>query len=959
MKHKKPVYFIVSLVLLSALIACASNSSLRSGFGGLGKAGDPVPFMEDVRTGTLPNGLRYFILENSRPEGRAYLTLAVDAGSILEEDDEQGLAHFVEHMAFNGTRRFPESELVNYLRSLGMRFGPEVNAYTSYDETVYGIEVPVETGDDGLKRIPSKALDVMDDWTYTITFAEKDVDDERSVIMEEYRSRLGAMDRIRRKLLPILYEGSPYAVRYPIGLPEVIEGAPASRLEGFYKKWYRPDNMALILVGDFDAAALEAELSSHFTAPQAETKLNRPHYSLPKPKKGALKAHILTDPELPFTRVDLYFKRPPAVPETTLAGYRNDIIDYLIDHMLSLRFDEAASKSETPYVGAGAGNVRYGFDSRYYVLMAEAKADSAGGYLTEASLEALLREKESMIRYGFSAAELQNAKTALLSNLEQMVSEKDRQESSGFVNQLSSYFLNGGYLTGVEWDLNAVNVLLPGIGEKDIAAAVKAYFEPGDIRVFVMAPEQGEASLPPEARIRELVLSSSKMKLEAPAAAVSEGDLLDRTPEAGKIAAESVDEETGAHIWDLANGARVILRETKNKNNEIALYAMARGGTSSAPVDEDVSVSLAAEMAAASGLGPYSRPELVKKLTGKQVSFSFWTSNYYRGFQGSSTTGDIKTLFEMLYLGLTRTKLDPDAVKAMMDQYRTSLVQQKENPQQVFFDEISRVISGGHPHFKPMEAADLEKLDMEKAMNFLRRCFNPADYTLVITGNLDLKALRPLVESYLASIPGAETFNQWTDLNISRPGATEKKIYKGREEQSIVYMGWFTGAEYSEALSQASQAASEYLDIKMTEEIREKLGGVYSISAGLSASPVPRGELMLQVYFACDPRRADELSAAVQTQLETVVRGPLDTDTFDKSIKALKKEWEANIQSNAYIAQSYANSSVLLKLPLSRLQHRPEDIDAVRPEDIQAALSRLLDSGPARITLYPEHFGEQ
>jgi zinc protease len=959
MKHKKPVYFLVSLVLLSAYIACTSSSALRSGYGGLGKAGDPAPFMEDVRTGTLPNGLRYFILENSRPEGRAYLTLAVDAGSVLEEDDEQGLAHFVEHMAFNGTRRFPESELVNYLRSLGMRFGPEVNAYTGYDETVYGIEVPVETGDNGSKRIPSKALDMMDDWTYAITFAEKDVDDERSVIMEEYRSRLGAIDRIMRKFLPVLYEGSPYAGRYPIGLPEVIEGAPASRLEGFYRKWYRPDNMALILVGDFDAAALEAELPSHFTAPKAETKLNRPRYSLPRPKKGALEIDIFTDPELTFTRVDIYFKRPPAVRSATLDGYRNDVIDYLIDHMLSLRFDEAASKSETPYVGAGAGIIRYGYDSRYYVLMAEAKADSSGRYLTEASLEALLREKESMIRYGFSAPELENAKTALLSDLEQMVSEKDRQESSGLVNQLTSYFLEGGYLTDVEWDLNAVNALLPGIGEKDISAAVKAYFEPGDIKVVIMAPEQEQAALPPEARIREMVLSSSKMKLEAPAATVSGGDLLDRAPEPGEIAAESVDEETGAHIWDLANGARVILRETKNKNNEIALYAMARGGTSSASAGEDVSVKLAAEMAAASGLGPYSRPELVKKLTGKQVSFSFWTSNYYRGFQGSATTGDIKTLFEMLYLGLTQTKFDPDAVKAMMDQYRTSLVQRKESPQQVFFDELSGVISGEHPHFKPMEPADLERLDMEQAMDFLKRCFNPADYTLVITGNLDLKATRPLVERYIASISGAGTFNQWTDLNIKRPGAIEKKIYKGKEDQSIVYMGWFADAEYSEALSQASQAASEYLDIKMTEEIREKLGGVYSISAGLSASPVPRGELMLQVYFACDPRRTDELSAAVRAQLEAAVRGPLDADTFDKSLKALKKEWEANIQSNAYIAQSYVNSSVLLNLPLSRLHHRPESIDAVKPGDIQAALRRVLENGPARITLYPEHFDGQ
>jgi zinc protease len=387
-----PVVGIFSLLCL--FVACGGHS--RSGadvFGGLGAGADPVPFMEKARTGVLPSGLRYFILENARPENRAFLTLAVKAGSVLETDDERGLAHFVEHMAFNGTERFPEAELINYLRSLGMRFGPEVNAYTSYDQTVYGIEVPVETGDDGTRRVPDTALAVIDDWTRAITFDPADIDDERAVIMEEYRSRLGANDRVWQKKLPVIFEGSPYAGRRPIGQPEIIENAPASRLVDFYHKWYRADNMALIFIGDFDAAALEASLAEHFNIAAPDEPVSHPQYDLPKPQKGKTEVLIITDPELVSTRIDVYFKRGRQAPRGDLAYYREEIIDILIDRMLSFRFEEDAMKPDTPYISANAGTARFGTSSRYYVMIARAKTDAA-----EHTLEELLRQKECMLR---------------------------------------------------------------------------------------------------------------------------------------------------------------------------------------------------------------------------------------------------------------------------------------------------------------------------------------------------------------------------------------------------------------------------------------------------------------------------------------------------------------------------------------------------------------------------------
>jgi len=919
-------------------------------WGGMGKPSDPVPLMENLRTGVLPSGLRYFILENSMPENRAYLTLAVKAGSVLEEDDEQGLAHFVEHLAFNGTERFPESKLVSYLRSLGMRFGPEVNAYTSFDQTVYGIEVPVEYDGSGVRRIPDTALAVIDDWTRAITFAPADVDDERPVIMEEYRTRLGAWERLRRKWLPVLFRGSPYANRMAIGLPEIIEGAPASRLEGFFKKWYRADNMAIILVGDFDGAALEASLNDHFLIEKPAQPTNRPLFDLPLPQKGNVEVLTLTDPELTAASVYMYIKRSPQARRGDLAYYRGEIIDYLIDIMLGVRFEEALLKPETPHVSLNAGIASYATSSRFYVFMTTAKTGS-----TEASLEDILKIKETMIRYGFTDSEIATAAEMLLSDLQKLVQEKDKQQSQKYIDSLTDYYLKGGNYADVEWELNAVSRMLPHIKAKDINAVIKDYFVSDDIQVFIFAPDSEQDSLPDEARIKQMIAESKKIKLAAPKSKVVGGGLLASVPERGAVVSESMDAETGAIIWDLSNGAKVILKSTKNKNDEIVMHAMALGGTSSVPLEDDVSASLAIEMTQVSGLGPWSRPDLTLKLAGKQVSLSQFVYSYYRGLRGSSNTVDLKTFFEMIYLGFTDMRIDNEAVQAMLDQYKTSLALRSEDPHAVFSYEINRTIYNGHPHFKPLELDDLPKADINTALAFIRKGQNPADYKFIFTGNLELKTMKEYVETYLASIPRGKTWNTLTDLNVTRPGKVENIVYKGKEEQSTVYMVWFSKAPYSDELSASCQVLNEYLDIKLDDEIREKLGGVYSISSGVSVSPVPQGELSMQVYFSCDPKRARELQTAVIALLNQAARGVIDRDTFTKAVEAPKKEWEVSIQSNAYIAQSYANSSVLLNLPLSRLDKRPKLFDAVTQADIQRVCGQLLNSnGPAIVMLLPE-----
>ena len=947
--NKRLIPLIIGIIFLTAaLLTCATISTVD--FAELGNALDKVPLTSRAVTGTLPNGLRYYILENPRPENRAHLALVVNAGSVLERDDERGFAHFVEHLAFNDTARFPKLELIEYLRSLGMRFGADANAYTSYDETVYHFDVPVENND-GVKRIPERALAILDDWTYSVSFLPEDVESESRVVLEEFRTRLGAMDRVRKITLPILFDGSGYAQREPIGLTHIIENASRDQLKNFYDRWYTSDNMALVFVGDFDGKTLEAELVRHFNMPASEKPVNRPRYELPPPKRGNFQVEIITDPELTAANFLIYYKQKQGAPKGTLAYYRETIVDYLIDTMLNLRFEDAVSDPSAAAAESWGGIWRWSANARFYSIGTQPK--TGGG---EAALRELLLEKESMRRYGFTQSELERAKLSLLSYIEEQLSENDRRDSRFYIRGFTSHFLYGEDMADIEWEMNAVSSLLPGIGLKEIAKAAQNYFAANDCVVFLIAPQAEAENLPSKERIKAIFNETAKARIERRQADSLSGELLDRQPLPGTITGESADSGTGAVILVLNNGAKVILKETANKNSEVIMYAMANGGTSNTPEEETVSVKLASEMLTASGLGPYSRTELINKLAGKQVSASFWASTNYRGFQGSSTTKDIKTLFEMLYLFFTSPKFDERAVAAMIDQYRTNLAHQDDNPQSVFSRELSKIVFNNHPRYKPLEADDMDKVSLEQAFEFIKKCINPGDYTFVFTGNFDINEMRKLSAGYIASIPNAPPMNTWSNPGLSRPKAVRRTIYKGKDERSMVFIGWFAPgpAGFDEKKNQTAAVLTEYLDIMLTNEIREKLGGVYSISAEASVSVIPMGEYLLTVFFQCNPSRTEELISAVQERIAEIYSRPLNQDTFNKSKEALLMEYENSVQRNLYIAQSYANSAVLYNTPLGRLNLRPGIIRAVSPEDVQAVCREMLVSGPVQVVLYPE-----
>lgn len=966
-----PLFLVVAAIVLGAASCATPRAALPQGAGP--QAGAPrtapaaiaeesVPFTKSVRTGVLPNGMRYYLRENRWPKERAVLRLFVNAGSVAETEEERGLAHFVEHMAFNGTVRFPKNTLVEYLRSLGMRFGPELNARTSFDETVYGLEVPTEPGADGRRAIPRTALEIMDDWTHAVLFDPAEVAAERGVILEEWRGGLGAQDRVRRILLPALFRGSPYAQRLPIGLPEIIRAAPSERLRSFYKKWYRPDNMAFVAVGDFDAVSLESSLAGLFGAAAPASPLVRVDADLPPPEAGRLDLAIATDAELTGSFVQLAFKRSPAPRSPSVAEYRRSIVESLVDRMLGLRFLEMTGKQETPFTAAGSGTQRYGKTARFFMLSAIPETAS----VTE-TLRALFRVKESLSAEGFAADEIEAAKRSYRSDAAKYLSEKDKRESVGLAEELGRHFLRGEPVPDVEWEIETIGKILDEVDKDEINAVIQSLFAPGDLIVLISAPEAERSSLPDVARVRELAREiehevAAAIAAERPSPEERSGDepgmdivanLSKELPTPGQIVREAYDAEHDIRVWDLSNGARVILKPTDNKNDEIVFSAGAKGGRTSASDADAVSAAFAAGMAERSGIGPYSLTRLARALSGRQAELSYGIGDYSRGFSGSSTSADLETLLAMLHYSFSAPRIDAEASAAYLERIRTQYAQRAENPEAVFADRVTSIVTGGHPRFAPLDAEKVARADPMRADSFLRAGLQAAEFTFAFAGNIDVERMRTLVPAYIGSLAGGGARRPWIDLGMRRPAATDAVVRKGSEAKASVFQARYLPTTNDEMTAVQAEALSEYLDIVMIREIREKLGGVYSISVSVGLGVAPRPELSLIVRFSCDPARVDELYAAVDKVLDSVASGEIEADTFEKTVLALKKQREQALQDNNFIAAVLVSLDLFHERPLSRLYGYGTRYDELKPTDLSLMARALLNRDRVRVVLLP------
>ncbi|NNE70227.1 MAG: insulinase family protein, partial [Rhodothermales bacterium] len=610
-------------------------------------AQEAMPMDSTYTVGTLANGLTYFIRENQRPENRAALWLAVNAGSILEEDDQQGLAHFLEHMAFNGTRDFEKQELVDYLESIGMRFGPDLNAYTSFDETVYMLEVPTDS-----LEVLDQALLIMENWASGITLDEEEIEKERGVVLEEMRAGKGAQARVRDKQFPTLLKGSAYPDRIPIGTEEVLSTAPTEAFRRFYERWYRPDNMAVIAVGDFDASDIERRITERFSGiARPESPLDRPDHPIPAHDETLVT--VISDPELTSTSFVVYNLFPKRTA-TTEADNRRAFVEGVYHGMLNLRFAELRQEPDAPFLFAGSGSGSMVRATDAHVQSAQAKE----GRVLE-SLEKVLTEIERVDRFGFTESEIERARTNVLRGLESALAEKDKRPSARHASEALTHFLTGAALPGLEFNVEQARRELPTITIEEVNALARQTTSQGSRVIAVTGPDKEDVTLPTE---EELLAVFDTVRADTSIVPwednVLEQPLVSERPRLGIVVRERTHPDIGVTEWELRNGVRVVMKPTDFQNDEVLLRAFSPGGTSLADDEAYNTARFATSVVSAGGLADFDPIQLGKALTGKIASASTSVGGFEESVRGRASPEDLETMFQLLYLKFTQPRLD-------------------------------------------------------------------------------------------------------------------------------------------------------------------------------------------------------------------------------------------------------------------------------------------------------------
>jgi zinc protease len=905
-----------------------------------------LPVDPDVTLGTLPNGLKYYIRRNALPEKRAELRLVVNAGSLLEDDDQQGLAHFVEHMAFNGTKNFPKSEMVAFLESIGMRFGPSVNAFTSFDETVYKLQIPTDKAD-----VVDRSFQILEDWARHVTFDPVEIDKERGVIMEEWRLRRGAQARMQDQQLPVLLKGSRYADRLPIGTPEILQNFKHERLRAYYADWYRPDLMAVIAVGDFDVAAIAAQIKSRFGGMTAPAK-SRPRPTFDVPKQPGTLYTIATDPEAPMTMVSVYSKMPFRDP-STLGAYRQQITERLFGSMLSARLAEIAQKPDAPFMGAGSSRGLFVKSAEASTLSAAAKDGQVTG-----ALEVLFTETERVTRHGFTGTELDREKTAFLRALEQALAEMDKRPSAQLADEYVRNFTQAEPFPGLANEVAIVRRLLPGITLGEVNGLAREWMPEGNRVVMVSAPQKAGVIVPDEAALAAALKSAAGRPIEAYADRTTEKPFFSATPRPGAVTRTNVRADVGITEWTLSNGVTVVLKPTTFKEDEIAFRAFSPGGTSLVADADLIWAEPAATLIAQSGLGEFSRLELRKMLTGKLANVSPGIGDLEEIVVGSASVKDIETMFQMIYLTFTAPRADPDIFQLMKSQTQMLLGNMRTQPAFAFQEALNDALTQGHPRNRTPTAEMLEQMNLEKAFAFYKDRFSDAgDFTFVFVGTIDPATLKPLVERYLGSLPATGRKETWKDHGVTSPSTVvRRRVEKGLEPQSrasLVFTGPFT---YNQEQRIAIRALASILQTRLRETLREELGGTYSVSAGASYTKIPKAEYSLAVDFGSNPARTDELIARVLAEIEALkTTGPTAAQVADAR-EGFIRDHETNIKNNGYLL-----SQIVGKYQLGEedevgvLFELPAWYQKLTAAAVQEAAKRYLNTDRyVQVTLFPE-----
>lgn len=927
---------VVSLVLVTSASALAAQTPTT----------DSLPIDPAITVGVLPNGIHYYIRENHKPEKRAELRLVVNAGSVQEDEDQRGLAHMTEHMSFRGTKRFPKNALTSYLESIGMQFGPHINAYTSFDETVYMLTVPTDTG-----SALAKGFQILADWGSAVTMDSSQIALERPVVIEEWRLGQGANNRMQQKWFPVVFAGSRYSERLPIGVLPVLQSYKPETLRRFYADWYRPDLMAIVAVGDFDKTKIEALILQTVGAiPVRASERSKETFGVPL--TGPPAVAVASDSEATATIVRL-FRKEPASRTTTLPAYRDELVKLLFNQMLNARFAELTRKPNPPFIIANSGSDPLVRTADLYGLTAVVKDNGA-----EVGLRALLTEGERVRRYGFLNSELDRARKSLLSSLEQAYAERDKTNSGVYAQQYARMFLTGEPSTSQKFDLETSRALLPSIGLADFQKLAARWLGNDEWVVVATSPKKPGVLQPDSLALANDIKSVVASTITPYTEAVAAGALVPTPPAAGRVVSERTFPAVGVTEWKLSNGVRVLIKPTDFKADQILMAGYSPGGSSLLPDSLYYRAAGAELIPLASGVGAFSATDLQKVMAGHIVNVAPNVESLRETVSGRASRNDLPTMLQLTYLYFTQPRYDSTAVKTLLERIKDYYRNVGASPEAAFNDTLQVTLAQHAFREKPVSSELIGLTDPAKSFRFYRDRYGDAgDFTFVIVGAFNQDSLKPLVAQWLGALPSKGRKETWRDVETLPPkGVVTRTVLKGTEakaQTSIVFSGPIV---FNRRNRFQLQSLASLLDIKLRETLREQMGGTYGVGVSPDVQQQPHPGYKFTIAFGSAPERLDSLAAAVFVQLDSVKKFGVAPEYLAKVKEASLRSRETAIKQNEYWAGQIAYFDQN-NWDISTIPDADKLIDALTAKDLQdAAIKYLRPDNYVRVSLFPENY---
>lgn len=907
----------------------------------------PLPTDPKVIKGKLPNGLTYYIRPNGKPEQKVELRLAVNTGSILEDDDQQGLAHFMEHMNFNGTKNFQKNDLVSYLQSIGVQFGADLNAYTSFDETVYILPIPTDKPGN-----LDKGFQIIEDWAHNALLTDKDINEERGVVLEESRLGKGAEDRMMKKYLPKLLNGSKYANRLPIGKDDILKNFKPDVIRRFYKDWYRPDLQAVAISGDIDSAKAMKYLMKHF-APLANPASPRPRTMADVPARTKAEAMVLTDKEATNYQLMLIFPTVKKDKEKTLGDYKQFIERQLVLDMINTRLADLVRSSNPPFPFAAVS-----FDgwARGYENLSAFAVFGDGG--PRKALDALTAEMVRAKQFGFTQSELELAKKKMMANIEKSYNERNTTESGTYVDEYVRNFLEDEPMPGIENEYQYYQQFLPMIKLEDLSGLMKSWMNNTNTFTLLTGPEKNGEKLPTDAELLKMTQDGLNQTVQPMEEKQVASSLLKTEPVGGKVVSQAAEEGIEAVTYTLSNGAKVTIKQTNFKSDEILLKGIRKGGTNTYGVADKNEAKFATAVAASMGFGDFTPSDLDKVMSGKTASVRMSMDEISNVISGNSSVKDFQSMLQLLYLRLTAPRKDEALFKAFVDKQKSQLQFMSANPQVAFFDTTITSMYGNNP-LAPSpfpKVKDFENLKMARALEIYQNEFGGADgYHFFLVGNVDPQTAIPLLERYIGGLPTRKINPGFKDNGV-RPVAGVKKltVKKGQEKQSMIFAMYNGETNYSDDFKLKAMAVAEILNIKVIEELREKLGGIYTGGFFADVDRYPYGHYTVGMQLPCGPENVDKLLTASQAEIKTIKEKGPDEKDLSKVKNQMLEEHRTNAKENRYWSEKLLDV-VFWGNGKKLLTDFDNQVNSLTTKDLQQ-MAQILFNGKNEFVsvLYPE-----